>query len=262
MGDMHMNRPIVQVRNVTKTFIVGGTDVPVLRGVSFDVNDGDFLVLFGPSGCGKSTLLHSMLGLETPTSGTISLLGHDLYRDLDDDDRSILRKHHVGMVYQQSNWIHSLSVLENVAFPLMLLGIPRPTALSRAMEALELTGMKDRASYVPAELSSGQQQRVALSRAIVTDPDLIIADEPTGNLDFEAGQALMQLLKYLNDTRKKTVIMVTHDLEYVRFARSVMRMFDGAIAETYDETSRRELFGRMTGKRGVGGIRKETIPES
>lgn len=250
MFETDMERPVISVRNLRKTFTVGRTDVPVLRGISFDVEDGDFLVIFGPSGCGKSTLLHTMLGLETPSSGSVSFLGRDLYRDTDEDGRSDIRKRHVGMVYQQSNWIRSLSVLENVAFPLMLLGEPRPVATGRAREALGLTGMTGWASYIPTELSSGQQQRAALSRAIVTDPDIIIADEPTGNLDFEAGQSLMHLLKHLNDETGKTVVMVTHDLEYIGFARSAMRMFDGSIAETYDSDSRKALFDRIVGKRG------------
>jgi putative ABC transport system ATP-binding protein len=249
-----MDQPIAQARDITKTFTVGQTDVPVLRGISFDVWRGDFLVFFGPSGCGKSTLLHSMLGLEPPTTGSMSLFGRDLYRSMDEDGRSDLRKRHVGMVYQQSNWIRSLSVLENVAFPLILLGESRPEALSRAEEALDLTGMTGWASYVPSELSSGQQQRVSLSRAIVTDPDLIIADEPTGNLDFEAGQALMSLLRYFNDTEKKTIVMVTHDLEYLDFAKTAIRMLDGAVAEVYDEDSRRNLLDRIRGKRGVGYV--------
>lgn len=253
-----MSQPILLAHDIFKSFPVGAADVPVLRGISFTVASGDFLVIFGPSGCGKSTFLHTVLGLEPPTSGTVSIFGTDLYADgMTDDDRSEFRKRHIGMVYQQPNWIRSLSVVENVAFPLALLGEEKRVATERARQALSLAGMLDRESYFPMDLSSGQQQRVALARAIVTDPDIIIADEPTGNLDYESGQALMELLKALNGKADKTVIMVTHDLEYLGFAKTAIRMFDGKIVGSYDEHTRDEL---MSGIRMKSGKMTEAAP--
>ena len=154
------------------------------------------------------------------------------------------------MVYQQPNWIRSLSVVENVAFPLALLGEDKRVASEHALQALRLVGMLEWTSYAPMDLSSGQQQRVALARAIVTDPDVIIADEPTGNLDYESGQELMELLRSLNEKADKTVIMVTHDLEYLGFAKTAIRMFDGTIMSSYDEDSREELISKLRTKSG------------
>ncbi len=246
-----MNQPILRVQNIFKSFHVGSTDVPILKDVSFDIATGDFLVLFGPSGCGKSTLLHTILGLESATEGGVRYFEDVSFSQMSEDDRSDFRKRHIGMVYQQSNWIRSLSVLENVAFPLTMIGESDQVAFDRARQSLSLVGMLDKASYAPMELSSGQQQRVALARAIITDPDFIIADEPTGNLDFESGQELMHLLKYLNDKAGKTILMVTHDLEYIGFAKTAIRMFDGVIVGMYAESDREALLSRIRGKRGV-----------
>ncbi len=249
--DINMTQPILQVQNISKSFRVGAMDVPVLRGIDFEISMGDFLVLFGPSGCGKSTLLHTILGLESPTAGKIVFAGKTVFSEMSEDERSDFRKRHVGMVYQQSNWIRSLSVLENVAFPLTLLGADRTTAMGRARQTLELVGMSAWSAYAPMELSSGQQQRVSLARAVVTDPDFIIADEPTGNLDFESGQTLMHLLKYLNEETGKTILMVTHDLEYIGYAKTAIRMRDGVIVEVYSENEREALLSSIRGKRGV-----------
>jgi putative ABC transport system ATP-binding protein len=233
----------VAVENLVKSFRVGKQDVVVLRGVSLCVEQGKFLIICGPSGCGKSTLLHSMLGLEPPTSGKIMLLGQDLYANgLTEDDRSNIRKQYVGMVYQQPNWVRSLTVVENVALPLQLLGIAKNEALENAHTCLQVVGMTDWSRYLPTELSSGQQQRVALARAIITDPKIIIADEPTGNLDFDTGQNLMRLLQQFSKDMKKTIIMVTHDLEYLKYADETITMFDGRIV-SLDE---------MEEKKGIG----------
>jgi len=220
----------IEVENLTKSFYVGKQLVPVLRGITVAIEEGKFVIICGPSGCGKSTLLHSILGLEPPTSGKISLMGKNLYEDgSTEDDRSNIRKKFVGMVYQQPNWVRSLKVIENVALPLQLLGVPKYEALEHAFSNLQIVGMTEWANYLPMELSSGQQQRVALARAIITDPKVIIADEPTGNLDFETGQNLMRLLQQLNKEMKKTVVMVTHDLEYLKYADQTITMLDGKV---------------------------------
>ena len=229
---------IIQVKDISKSFKVGEQDIPVLKNVSFTVNRGDFLVIIGPSGCGKSTMLHIILGLEEPSSGQIIFDGYDMYGGTSEDERSEFRKSHVGMVYQQSNWIKALTVKENVVFPLLLMNQEEVEAEAQAIEKLKLVKMQDWANYIPTELSGGQQQRVALSRALVNDPAVIIADEPTGNLDFDAGQSLMQLLQTFNQQYKKTIIMVTHDLEYLKYAKRALRFFDGQLVEEIKDPSR------------------------
>jgi len=242
----------IEVENLTKSFLVGKQEVPVLRGISIAIAQGQFVIICGPSGCGKSTLLHSILGLEPPTSGKITLMGNNLYEaGLTEDDRSNIRKQFVGMVYQQPNWVRSLKVIENVALPLQLLGVPKQEALEHAFSNLQIVGMTEWANYLPMELSSGQQQRVALARAIITDPKVIIADEPTGNLDFETGQNLMRLLKQLNQEFKKTVVMVTHDLEYLNYADSMVTMLDGKVVNDRELGSKKLMGTLMKSKKHV-----------
>ena len=243
---------IISVQNVSKSFKVGIQNVPVLKDVSFVIRKDDFLIIFGPSGCGKSTLLHTMLGLEAPSRGTIEFLGKNLYQNTSEDERSEFRKVHVGMVYQQPNWIKSLTVLENIAFPLLLLGQERKQTIEKAKIILSTLEMTDWAFYNPTELSSGQQQRIALARGLVTNPEVIIADEPTGNLDYESGQELMKLLTHLNKTENKTVVMVTHDLEYLNFAKTAIRMFNGEVVGNYEEKDKHKLLSEVKSKRGNG----------
>lgn len=224
--------PVIKVINLTKTFRVGLNDISVLRGISFEINKGDFCIIIGPSGSGKSTLLHSILGLEIPTSGNVVILDKDIYFNTTEDDRSEFRKMHVGMVYQQPNWIKSLSVLENVCFPLNLAGVPKIEALQTGIKSLNSIGMRGWAGYKPTELSGGQQQKCAVARALASNPEILVADEPTGNLDYESGQSLMELFSQLN-AQGKTVIMVTHDLEYLRFGNSAVRVLDGKVEKIY-----------------------------
>lgn len=247
-----MTNAIIQVQNLSKSFHVGEQDVPVLKDISFTVNPNDFCIIFGPSGCGKSTLLHTILGLEAPSTGTCIFLSKNLYVGMDEDQRSDFRKNHVGMVYQQPNWIKSLTVVENVAFPLVLMGKPKGESMEKAHTMLEVMGMGEWSRYAPTELSSGQQQKVALARALVTNPEVIIADEPTGNLDFESGQELMQLLVKLNNEQAKTILMVTHDLEYLKYAKTVVKMFNGTITGEYAEKDKETLLKEIKGKRGNG----------
>ena len=273
---------IIRVEHLSKSFPVGAQMVPVLKDVSFTVEPLDFLIIFGPSGCGKSTLLHTLIGLEPPTSGKVVFLGKDLYGEkassikyqvssmenkknkilntkylipntnISEDERSEFRKRHIGMVYQQPNWIRSLTVVENVAFPLLLLGQEREKSLAEAREMLAALEMSLWQDYLPSELSSGQQQRVALARALINSPKVIIADEPTGNLDYESGQELMELLVDLNKKQGHTIIMVTHDLEYLDFATKVIRMLDGRLVAFYEEKDKEKLMAEVKGKRGNG----------
>jgi len=241
---------IVKVNEVRKSFIIGGQTVEILKGVTAQIYFGDFVVILGPSGCGKSTLLHVILGLEVPSSGNVTFLNEDIYSNTDEDYRSTFRKKHIGMVYQQPNWIKSLNVVENVGFPLILLGMDQETARVKAIETLKLVEMDNWAERVPTELSSGQQQRVSLCRALINNPEIIIADEPTGNLDFKSGEDMMLLLTSLNQKESKTIVMVTHDLEYVKYATTVIRMIDGNVIGVYRGKEKEELTKGMHTKRG------------
>jgi len=249
-----MNKVVIKVTDIVKSFHVGTQDIVVLKGVSFEIKKGEFMVLFGPSGCGKSTLLHTILGLEPPTEGSISILDTNLYKDKQEDEISEFRKQHIGMVYQQPNWIKSLNVIKNVAFPLLLVGLSKAESFQKAEKMLKTVNMLEWADYFPSELSSGQQQRVSLARALITDPEIIIADEPTGNLDYNSGQDLMKLLLQFCK-EDKTILMVTHDLEYLKFAQKAIEMFDGKILKIH-QTIDKKLLSSIRSKRGDDEISK------
>lgn len=225
-------KPIIEIEKVNKIFRVKSQDVLVLKDINVTINDGDFTIIFGPSGCGKSTLLHIILGLEEQTSGKAVFLNRNIY-DYDEDERSEFRKRNIGMIYQQPNWIRSLSVIENVAFVSSMSGANKIIAQKKAREMLELVGMLEWADYFPSELSSGQQQKISLARALITDPKVIIADEPTGNLDHRSGIDLMNLFQKLSK-EGKTIIMVTHDINNIDYANSVIQMFDGRVVKVHD----------------------------
>lgn len=240
--------PAIRTEGIIKNFFTGLQEINVLKGIDVEVERGTFCVLFGPSGCGKSTLLHTILGLEPPTKGVVKILDTDLYGLRDEDARSEFRKQHMGMIYQQPNWIKSLSVIENVAFPLKLLGESVDVAMKKASEMLDFMGMLPWADHVPSELSSGQQQRIAAGRAMVVNPEIIVADEPTGNLDYESGETLMKTLSDLSD-KGKTIIMVTHDLDYLKYAKSGIRMFDGKVEETFSHVTKDKMLSHIRSKR-------------
>lgn len=239
------HKVLIEARNIFKSFFVAKEETKVLKDVSLRICEEDFLVIVGPSGSGKSTLLHILLGLEIPTSGELLLLGKDLYKDTTEDIRSEQRKQHIGMVYQQPNWIKSMSVIENIAFPLVLRGYRKDLAHEIAMGALKEVHMEMHANQPPTELSGGQQQRVSLARCIVHNPEIVVADEPTGNLDYESGQEVMELLHSLNTKDKKTVIMVTHDIEYIKFANCAVNIFDGKVAGYYDREHLHQLSDQL-----------------
>lgn len=224
---------ILKADKVHKNFRVGIQDIEVLKGNDVSIKKGDFVIVFGPSGCGKSTLLHTLMGLEKPTSGKVFLEGKDIYA-MADDDINRYRKERIGTIFQQPIWIKSLNVIENVALPCRLLGIDQEKAIKMAAERLKIMGMTDWAYHHPSELSSGQQQKVSVARSLMVDPVLIIADEPTGNLDTVSGDELMELLLNLNQSQEKTILMVTHDLEYLRYATRIVHMLDGTVVEELD----------------------------
>lgn len=243
-----MNQTLIDIQNLHKSFTVGQTQVEVLKGISLSVKTGEFVIIFGPSGCGKSTLLHTLLGLEPPTTGKVMVENEDFYGNKSDDDRGLYRRHKVGMIYQQPLWVHSLNVIENISLPLYLLDQDEASVGEKAKKALEKVGLTEWATYAPTELSSGQQQKISLARSLMTDPLMIVADEPTGNLDTVSGQELldtfMQLVK-----EGKTIIMVTHDLEYLKYATKVFHMIDGQVVEEYSPSGKGSKLDKISGKK-------------
>jgi len=219
---------ILNVDRVEK--IYGDTErgVAAVRGVSFDLDPGDFIALMGPSGCGKSTLLHLIGGMDRPTRGSVRLGGIDL-DSLSEEGLSKLRRKKIGFVFQFFNLLPTLTVAENVALPLMLDGTQGREAEKRAQLGLEQVGLDARASHFPAELSGGEMQRAAVARAIIAGPEVLLADEPTGNLDSENGEHVMTLLARLNRELGITIILATYSDEAARFATRTIRMRDGLI---------------------------------
>ena len=205
-----MPEAIVQVRNVSKRFAREGFEVVALDRVNLDIEKGDFLALMGPSGSGKSTLLNLLAGIDRCTEGEVDVLGTNLAR-LSESQLAGWRNAHIGYIFQTFNLVPVLTAFENVELPLLLTKLSKAERRRNVTTALELVGLADRMSHQPRQLSGGQEQRVAMARAIVTDPDLILADEPTGNLDARSGEEILKILATLNRELKKTVVMVTHD---------------------------------------------------
>jgi len=230
-GPRKRGETILRGENICKTFQVGNNQVEVLKGVNIEIKKQEFIILFGSSGCGKSTLLNVMLGLEVPTEGKVIFMDEDIYL-YEEDRRSQIRKEKVGLVFQQQNWFKSINVIENVALPLTLKGVLREERNQRAYELLEKVHMQDAAYQMPTELSSGQQQKVAFARALITDPVLLVADEPTGNLDSKSSIELMGMFSEYND-QGNTIVMVTHDLEFLTLATRSLNMSDGLIIAEY-----------------------------
>lgn len=205
-----MPEAIVQVRNVSKRFAREGFEVVALDRVNLDIEKGDFLALMGPSGSGKSTLLNLLAGIDRCTEGEVDVLGTNLAR-LNESQLAGWRNAHIGYIFQTFNLVPVLTAFENVELPLLLTKLSKAERRRNVTTALELVGLADRINHQPRQLSGGQEQRVAMARAIVTDPDLILADEPTGNLDARSGEEILKILATLNRELKKTVVMVTHD---------------------------------------------------
>lgn len=200
----------IQVENVSKNYSRDKLVVPVLNNVSINIPEGEFIALMGPSGSGKTTLLNLIAGIDRPTSGRVSVLGTDI-AGLSEADLAKWRAQHVGFIFQFYNLIPVLTAYENVELPLMLTTLSKEQRKQQVETALTIVGLGDRMNHTPNQLSGGQQQRVAIARAIATDPDLIVADEPTGDLDKKSAEEIMTLLERLNKEFKKTIIMVTHD---------------------------------------------------
>ena len=220
---------MIKTENLQKYFRTEEVETRALRGVDIEVSEGEFVAIMGPSGCGKSTLLNVLGLLDNPTSGTYHLQGTDVSA-LSEDDRTRLRRGVIGFVFQSFNLIDELNVRENIELPLLYMGVPAAERVPRIKEAMERMGIDHRAFHYPNQLSGGQQQRVAIARAVVTRPQLILADEPTGNLDSTNGKEVMSLLRQLNESGT-TVVMVTHSQRDASYATRTINLFDGEVVD-------------------------------
>jgi putative ABC transport system ATP-binding protein len=218
-------------RNLGRVFYRGQVEIPALFGIDLEVFPGEFVSLMGPSGSGKTTLLNIMAGIDRPTHGEIQVAGTDIC-SMSEDELAAWRNRHIGFVFQHFNLIPVLTAFENVELPLLLTLLSRRERRDHALTALELVGLGDRSEHYPRQLSGGQEQRVAIARAIVADPTLILADEPTGDLDAASGQEVLEVLKGLNRQFQKTIIMVTHDPRAASYASVQHHLEKGALKET------------------------------
>ena len=226
-----MSEPIVQVSEVSKRFARDGFEIVALDNINLDIQRGDFLALMGPSGSGKSTLLNLLAGIDRSTEGVVSVLGTDLAR-LKESQLAVWRNSHVGYIFQTFNLIPVLTAFENVELPLLLTKLSKAKRRENVKTALELVGLSDRMDHQPRQLSGGQEQRVAIARAIVADPDLLLADEPTGNLDARSGEEILNILATLNRELKKTIVMVTHDPHAAAYATHERHLEKGLLLES------------------------------
>ena len=221
---------MIKLENIIREYRMGEDIVRAVSGISLEITEGEFVALVGPSGSGKSTTMHIIGGLDTPTSGRVIVDGHDLSR-AGDRELSRYRNEKIGFVFQAFNLHPTYTATENVALPLIFSGIGYSRRMKIAAEALETVGLSDRASHRPNQLSGGERQRVSIARALVTQPKIILADEPTGNLDSKNGQLVMELLSRLNKEKGITLIIVTHNMEIAAVAGRIIKMRDGKIVE-------------------------------
>ena len=236
--------PIVELRDVWKEYELGRSKVQALRGVTLDVEEGEFLAVVGPSGSGKSTLLHLIGGLDRPTRGTMRVVGVEVSSLRDDGQLSRFRNEYVGFVFQMFYLVPRLTALENVELPLVARGVEPAERRKASLEALKMVGLEHRARHRPTEMSGGEQQRVAIARAIVSKPKLLLADEPTGNLDSANAKLVMELFRKLIDEIGVTVLMATHNLELLDYCDRAVRLVDGRIAGIYSRGEFTKLLHR------------------
>jgi len=244
-----MTQPVIDIQNMTKVYQMGEVEVHALRGVSLQVMPGEMAAIMGPSGSGKSTLMNSLGCLDQPTSGEYFLDGERV-NDLNEQGLTLIRRHKIGFVFQTFNLLARTSALANVELPLVYSGVPRKERRRRAADALEMVGLGDRMRHQPGELSGGQQQRVAIARSLVSQPAIILADEPTGNLDSQSGDEVMAIFQPLNREHGITVILVTHELDIAQHARRIISMRDGVI-EKDEQVRQGDKETRRQGDKGT-----------
>ena len=237
---------MISVKELTKTYIMGAAKVHALQGVSLDIQRNEFVALMGPSGSGKSTLMNLLGCLDTPTSGAYWLNGINV-STMEDNDLAEVRNKEIGFIFQTFNLLPRLSALENVALPLVYAGVSKADRREKAMQVLDAVGLGDRVEHKPNELSGGQRQRVAIARALVNDPSIILADEPTGNLDTKTSIEIMGILEEIH-RQGNTVILVTHESEIAAFARRILGFRDGRLVEDAAVTDRLSAADILSGK--------------
>ncbi len=224
-----MNAPLIRFEHVSKIYGEGEAEVRALDAIDLAIDDGEFVAVMGASGSGKSTCMNILGALDTPTAGDYRFRGIDVARELSRDQQALLRRTYLGFVFQSFNLLARTNALENVELPLVYRGVPRRARRERALAALDLVGLADRAHHTAGQLSGGQQQRVAIARALVSDPLVLFADEPTGNLDSKRSQEIMSFLAELNAKRGITIVMVTHEHTLARWAKRVLWFSDGRV---------------------------------
>jgi putative ABC transport system ATP-binding protein len=230
------NPPLVEIRHLAKAYQRGDQVVPVLTDITLDIHEGEFIALMGPSGSGKSTLLNLIAGIDKPDSGELLVAGQDITR-LSEADLADWRAANVGFIFQFYNLMPVLTAYENVELPLMLTSLSRAERRERVELTLEMVGLADRMTHVPSELSGGQQQRVAIARAVIADPTLIMADEPTGDLDRNSAAEILTMMQRLNDEMGKTIIMVTHDANAAHAAKALVHLEKGELLDARTNAS-------------------------
>jgi putative ABC transport system ATP-binding protein len=218
---------VIRLEDVEKTYIMGKVKVHALRGVDLAIKKGEYVAIMGPSGSGKSTLMNQVGALDRPTTGRVFIEEHDISK-MSDNELAKIRRENIGFIFQQFNLIPRLTAIENVELPMWYAGTPKIKRVRRAAELLKLVGLGDRMKHRPTELSGGQMQRVCIARALANNPDIIMADEPTGNLDSKSSEDIMKILEKLN-TEGRTIIMVTHEEEYAKKAKRTIYIRDGMI---------------------------------
>ncbi len=229
-----MTKKIIEVKNVWKTYKMGKNKVHALRGISLEVKKGEFLAILGPSGSGKSTCMNMVGCLDTPTKGDVFLSGKNIAK-LDESDLAQIRGKKIGFIFQQFNLLPSLTAQENVMLPMMFQGVPLEKRLKQSKKYLELVGLDKRMDHLPNQLSGGQQQRVAIARSLANEPEMILADEPTGNLDSKSGGIVIDFLKKLRKKEGTTIVIVTHDEKLAESADRQVYLKDGLIVKSLDE---------------------------
>ena len=233
-----MSNNIIEMTNVTKSFFIGKPNqLDILKNINLRVKKGEFIAIIGASGSGKSTLMNIIGALDRQTSGEYFLGGTDISK-INDNDLSEIRNKKIGFVFQSSNLIPRTNSLQNVELPMLYYGLDRKTRINRARELLQLVGMEDRMNHLPSELSGGQKQRVAIARALANDPDIILADEPTGALDSETGRVIMDIFHKIHETQGRTIILITHEMKLASETQRIITLKDGEIIGEKNNTSK------------------------